>query len=217
LNPEPEIVTAVPDGPLVGENDDAARMLNALVVVAFPPGVTTEITVEIAVAGIVAWIEFVVSDVIAALARPISTEVAPSRSEPEIVTVSPATPLAGEKPEITGTGWASAAGARAPATAATTIATIDARRPGISRATLFSRAHRCQRWARCTSSAPGVSISGWRRDEPSLFGVANANDGTLSVYPVAPSGALTEVTGSPFTTGAGAQAVAFDPAGPTLI
>jgi WD40 repeat protein len=49
-----------------------------------------------------------------------------------------------------------------------------------------------------------------------LLAVANANDGTLSVYSVAPGGALTEVSGSPFTTGAGAQAVAFDPAGPIV-
>jgi WD40 repeat protein len=49
-----------------------------------------------------------------------------------------------------------------------------------------------------------------------LLAVANANDGTLSVYSVDATGGLTEVSGSPFATGAGAQSVAFDPAGPIV-
>ena len=49
-----------------------------------------------------------------------------------------------------------------------------------------------------------------------LLAVANANDGTLSAYSVAANGGLTAVSGSPFSTGAGSQAVAFDPAGPIV-
>jgi hypothetical protein len=103
----PRIVTVVPTGPLVGENDEivgfaAVVTVNLASLVSVPPGVVTEIRPVAAPAGTVAVIfvfELTVNeaDVPANL-----TDVAPAKPLPLIVTVVPTGPLVGENDEIVG-------------------------------------------------------------------------------------------------------------------
>lgn len=121
LNPEPVIVTIVPCGPLVGENDDTASTVNARVVVFFPPGVTTDTTPVVAPAGIVVWIAVGASDTTVAVLPPISTLLAFSNLPPETVTAVPATPFDGVKLLISGGPCVAAAGAAGTAATMTAI------------------------------------------------------------------------------------------------
>jgi hypothetical protein len=144
VKPEPLIVTDVPTGPLVGENDvivgaaEPPVTVNFPVLVAMPSGVTTLIRPVVAPAGTTAVIFVSESTVKAAVVPANFTCVAPVKPVPLIVTEVPTGPLVGENDEMVGTA-AHAAGARlivAIRTAATTTALprrFLARVPGIAR------------------------------------------------------------------------------------
>jgi hypothetical protein len=110
VNPEPLIVTDVPTGPLVGENEEIVGpdvpvlvTVNLSVLVASPSGVTTLIRPVVAPAGTVAVILVSESTVNAAGVPANFTFVAPVKPEPLIVTDVPTGPLVGENDEIVGT------------------------------------------------------------------------------------------------------------------
>jgi hypothetical protein len=102
----PVIVTLVPTGPLGGENPStvgagtSTSKLAALSAVPF--GVVTEIFPSGAPAGTVAVMSFESSTVNEALVPLNRTAVAPSKFEPVIPTLVPASPLDGVKPSIVG-------------------------------------------------------------------------------------------------------------------
>jgi len=101
----PLIVTLVPTGPLVGVKPVIAggkTTVNALLLVAVPPGVVTPIGPIIVPAGTVAWIAVSEVTVKLAISALNVTEVAPVRFVPLIVTLVPASPLVGAKPVIVG-------------------------------------------------------------------------------------------------------------------
>jgi hypothetical protein len=105
LNPLPLMVTEVPTGPLVGENDDTTGGLvtvNDPALWPVPTAVVTLIFPVVAPAGTVALI--CVDDTTVKLAWvPLNaTEVAPLNPLPLIVTDVPTGPLVGENDEITG-------------------------------------------------------------------------------------------------------------------
>jgi hypothetical protein len=107
----PLIVTFVPTGPLVGVNDEivgagggAVVTVNAVALVAVPPGVVTTIGPVVAPLGTVAWSavsETIVND---ALFPPKVTLVVPVKPAPPIVTFSPTAPLVGANEVIVGAG-----------------------------------------------------------------------------------------------------------------
>ena len=109
----PLIVTEVPTGPDIGENDEivgfAVVTVNLWALVAVPPGVVTEILPVVAPVGTVAVIfvaELTVNDV--ALTPLNFTDVVvnpvPLKFVPLIVTAVPTRPLVGENEEIVGAG-----------------------------------------------------------------------------------------------------------------
>jgi hypothetical protein len=106
----PLIVTLVPTGPLAGvklviAGAGADPTVNALALVATPPGVVTLSVPVVAPAGTVAWIavaEVTVKEV--ALTPLNATAVAPLKFVPLIVTLVPTGPLVGEKLDIVGGG-----------------------------------------------------------------------------------------------------------------
>jgi hypothetical protein len=109
----PLIVTEVPTGPDIGENDEivglAVVTVNLWALVAVPPGVVTEILPVVAPEGTTAVIfvaELTVNDV--ALTPLNFTDVVvnpvPLKFVPLIVTVVPTGPLVGENEEIVGAG-----------------------------------------------------------------------------------------------------------------
>jgi hypothetical protein len=107
VNPDPEMVTAVPAGPLVGEKDEmlggvAVVTVKLAELVPVPLGVVTLIGPVVAPAGteVLIWVsEFTVK----VAAVPLKfTEVAPVNPEPETVTVVPVGPLVGENELIVG-------------------------------------------------------------------------------------------------------------------
>jgi hypothetical protein len=114
----PLIVTLAPTGPLVGEKlvivGGAGTTVNALALVALPPGVVTLSVPVVAPAGTVAWMA--VSEVTEKFAprtgsregswsSPLKvTPVAPVKFVPLIVTLAPTGPLVGEKLVIVGGG-----------------------------------------------------------------------------------------------------------------
>jgi len=105
VKPDPLIVTLVPTGPLAGAKPEIAggtSTVNELVLVAVPPGLVTLHGPVVAPAGTVAWTA--VSEVTVKVAAvPLkATAVAPVKPDPLIVTLVPASPLVGEKPEIAG-------------------------------------------------------------------------------------------------------------------
>src|SRR6185503_19573576 len=105
LKPLPLMVTVVPTGPLVGENDEISGTpvtVNDPELCPVPPAVVTLIRPVVAPAGTVALI--CAEDTTVKLAEvPLNlTDVAPLKPLPLIVTVVPTGPLAGENDEITG-------------------------------------------------------------------------------------------------------------------
>jgi hypothetical protein len=109
-NPLPLIRTAVPTGPLFGENEE---MVGAVVVtvkfvalVAVPPAVVTAILPVTAPLGTVAviWVPDGFTENEFAATPPNFTAVAPARPVPLIVTEVPTGPLDGENDEIVGAG-----------------------------------------------------------------------------------------------------------------
>ncbi len=105
---EPLIVTDVPTGPLVGENEvilGAAELVTVKVpeLVAVPPGAVTLIFPVVAPEGTVTVILLPELTVKVVALVPLNfTEVAPVKFEPLIVTDVPTGPLFGEKPEMVG-------------------------------------------------------------------------------------------------------------------
>jgi hypothetical protein len=103
----PLIVTVVPMGPLVGENDEivglaAVVTVNLESLVSVPPGVVTEIRPVAAPAGTVAVIFEAETRVNEAVVPANLTDVAPAKPLPLIVTVVPTGPLVGENEEMFG-------------------------------------------------------------------------------------------------------------------
>jgi hypothetical protein len=103
----PLIVTLVPAGPLVGVKlaiVGGGTTVNALLLVAVPPGVVTLSGPVVAPAGTVAWID--VAEVTEKLALTVlnATVVAPAKFAPLIVTLVPTGPLTGAKLAIVGGG-----------------------------------------------------------------------------------------------------------------
>lgn len=101
--PDPVMVTLVPTGPNAGEKPAIrGRTRNRSVVPTMPAGVVTLIGPLVASCGIVALISALVVTSNEAGAPSNFTARAPRRFAPRMVTVSPATPLLGEKPVICG-------------------------------------------------------------------------------------------------------------------
>ena len=105
LKPDPLIVTAVPTSPLAGDRPEMVGGLstvNALALVAVPPGVVTLSGPLVAPAGTEVWIT-VSDDTVKVAPTPLNvTAVAPLKLVPLMVTLAPIAPVAGEKPEIAG-------------------------------------------------------------------------------------------------------------------
>jgi hypothetical protein len=103
----PLIVTLVPTGPLVGAKlviVGGGTTLNALLLVAVPPGVVTLSGPVVAPAGTAAWIAVAEVSVKLALVPLKATDVAPVKFVPLIVTLVPTGPLVGAKLAIVGAG-----------------------------------------------------------------------------------------------------------------
>jgi len=101
----PLIVTLVPTGPLAGAKlaiVGGLTTVNALLLVAVPPGVVTRSSPVVAPAGTVAWIAVAELTVNVALTPLNATAEAPVKFVPLIVTLVPTGPLAGVKLAIVG-------------------------------------------------------------------------------------------------------------------
>src|SRR5258705_208960 len=100
------MVTLVPTGPLVGAKlvivVDPLTTVNAVLLVAVPPGVVTLSGPVVAPTGTVAWIAVAEVTVKLALTPLKATAVAPVKFAPLIVTFVPTGPLLGVKPVIVG-------------------------------------------------------------------------------------------------------------------
>lgn len=106
VNPEPLIVTAVPDAPLVGEKEvttGATSTEKTVELEPVPAGVVTLIKPVSAPTGTTAvTCESETTENVPATAPPKATEVAPVKPDPVTVTVVPTAPLVGAKDETTG-------------------------------------------------------------------------------------------------------------------
>jgi hypothetical protein len=103
----PLIVTLVPTGPLVGAKlviAGAGTTVNAVLLVAVPPGVVTLSGPVVAPAGAAVWIAVSEATLKLALVPLNATDVAPVKFVPLIVTLVPTGPLVGAKLAIAGGG-----------------------------------------------------------------------------------------------------------------